>query len=123
MAEHLHDMRQAQERIARATAQATCNWADLYGADVLLDSVPGWDRRPYLPCGPSARRRIRFHHCQGSRLLSYVGMNPSTWSSGTVVQPSRGDHQGRPRSAAPGVLQAVGAARQTDPSWPRSTGT
>jgi hypothetical protein len=41
VAEHLHDTREADERIARATAQATRYWADLYGDDPLLASVPG----------------------------------------------------------------------------------
>src|SRR5690606_20934135 len=85
--EHLHDMHEAQERIAAATAQATGYSADLYGDDLLLGSVPGM--------GPTTAPTVRAFLGDGSAFAtakaaaSYVGMNPSTWSSGTVVQPSR----------------------------------
>lgn len=35
---------------------------------------------------------------------AYVGLTPSTWSSGTVVQPSRAITKEGPRCAAVGVL-------------------
>ena len=93
VAEHLHDMGEADQRIARATAQATGYWADLYGDDLLLGSVPGM--------GPTTAPTVRAFLGDGSAFAtakataSYVGMNPSTWSSGTVV----GRHRSHPSAA------------------------
>lgn len=70
-------------RAAAASARA----AALYGDDPLLGSVPGM--------GPMTAPTVRAFLSDACRFdtakaaASYVGMNPSTWSSGTVVQPSR----------------------------------
>lgn len=111
--EHLHDMHEAQERIAAATAQATGYWADLYGDDLLLGSVPGM--------GPATAPTVRAFLGDGSAFTtakaaaSYVGMNPSTWSSGTVVQPSRAITKEGPAVLRLAFYQAAGGARRVDP--------
>jgi hypothetical protein len=84
--EHLHDIALAGEQIERATAQAHRYWTGLYGDDPLLLSLPGM--------GPMTAPTIRAFLGDGTRFAtakaaaSYVGLTPSTWSSGTVVQPS-----------------------------------
>ena len=76
-------MYEADERIARATRY----WADLYGDDLMLGSGPGM--------GPMTAPTVRAFSGDSSAVdtakaaASYVGMNPSTWSSGTVIPPSR----------------------------------
>jgi hypothetical protein len=77
----------AKARIERATTQAQRYWSRLYGDDDLLLSMPGM--------GPVTASVIRGFLAEGSAFASakaaasYVGLNPSTWSSGTVSQPSR----------------------------------
>jgi transposase len=113
VAEHLHDMTEADQRIARATAQATRYWADLYGDDPLLLSVPGM--------GPMTAPTVRAFLGDGCAFTtakaaaSYVGMNPSTWSSGTVVQPSRAITKEGPAVLRLAFYQAAGGARRVDP--------
>ena len=84
--EHLTDLATAEPRIARATEQARRYWERLYGDDALLMSMPGMGpvtaRPPRLP-----RRRHRVHD-SAKDAASYVGITPSTWSSGTVSQPT-----------------------------------
>ncbi len=46
---------------------------------------------------------------------SYVGMNPSAWSSGTVVQPSRAITKEGPAVLRLAFYQAAGGARRVDP--------
>ena len=89
-------MHETDQRIERATAQASHHWAALYGDDPLLGSVPGM--------GPTTAPTVRAFLGDACRFdtakaaASYVGMNPS-WSSGTVVQPSRAiTKEGRPCS-------------------------
>lgn len=113
VAEHLHDMREADERIDRASAQATGYWAALYGDDPLLGSVPGM--------GPMTAPTVRAFLGDASAFgtakaaASYVGMNPSTWSSGTVIQPSRSITKEGPAVLRLAFYQAAGAARRVDP--------
>ena len=113
VAEHLHDMAEADQRIARATAQATRYWADLYGDDPLLLSVPGM--------GPMTAPTVRAFLGDGGAFTtakaagSYVGMNPSTWSSGTVVQPSRAITKEGPAVLRLAFYQAAGGARRVAP--------
>ena len=86
-AEHLRDITIASEQIERATTQAQRYWAGLYGDDPLLLS-PARN-------GSHDRPTIRAFLGDGTRFVSakaaasYAGLTPSTWSSGTVVQPSR----------------------------------
>jgi transposase len=85
--EHLSDMADANARTDRATVQAQRYWRQLYGDDELLLSVPGM--------GPVTACIVRGFLADGTMFAnakaaaSYVGLNPSTWSSGTVSQPSR----------------------------------
>ena len=85
--EHLTHKAEANARIERATLQAQRYWTRLYGDDELLLSVPG--------VGPVTACIIRGFLADGTPFgsakaaASYVGLNPSTWSSGTVSQPSR----------------------------------
>jgi transposase len=46
---------------------------------------------------------------------SYVGLNPSTWSSGTVSQPSRAITKEGPAVLRLAFYQAANAARRQDP--------
>jgi transposase len=85
--EHLTDMAESNARIERATLQAQRYWTPLYRDDELLLSVPG--------IGPVTARLIlgfladSTPFASAKAAASYVGLNPSTWSSGTVSQPSR----------------------------------
>lgn len=111
--EHLSDMRLGAERLARATAQATRYWALLYGDDPLLASLPGM--------GPLTAPTVRAFLGDGTGFTgakaaaSYVGMTPSTWSSGTVTQPSRTITKEGPPVLRLAFYQAAGAARRVDP--------
>ena len=88
-------------------------WADLYGDDPLLASVPG--------LGPMTAPTVRAFLGDGPAFTtakataSYVGMNPSTWSSGTVVQPSRAITKEGPAVLRLAFYQAAGGARRVDP--------
>jgi transposase len=46
---------------------------------------------------------------------AYVGLTPSTWSSGTVVQPSRAITKEGPAVLRLAFYQAAGGARRVDP--------
>ena len=111
--EHLRDIALAAEQIERATAQAHHYWAALYGDDSLLLSVPGM--------GPMTAPTIRAFFADASAFPSakaaaaYVGLTPSTWSSGTVVQPSRAITKEGPAVLRLACYQAAGGARRVDP--------
>jgi len=119
--EHLRDITIAAEQIERATVQAHHYWAALYGDDPLLLSLPGM--------GPMTAPTIRAFFGDAAAFPSakaaaaYVGLTPSTWSSGTVVQPSRAiTKEGPPccgwRSTRPPAVPAA-----STPSSPPATGT
>jgi transposase len=111
--EHLSDMAEANARIQRATLQAQRYWIRLYGDDELLMSVPG--------VGPVTACIIRGFLADGTPFASakaaasYVGLNPSTWSSGTVSQPSRVITKEGPAVLRLAFFQAGNAARRQDP--------
>lgn len=111
--EHLQDMRDAAQRIERATCQSTGYWAALYGDDELLGSLPGM--------GPMTAPTVRAFLGDGTGFTtakaaaSYVGMNPSTWSSGTVTQPSRAITKEGPAVLRLAFYQAANGARRVDP--------
>jgi hypothetical protein len=111
--EHLTDMSDAKARTERATAQAQRYWTRLYGDDELLLSVPG--------IGPVTACVIRGFLADGTAFASakaaasYVGLNPSTWSSGTVSQPSRAINKEGPAVLRLAFFQAANAARRQDP--------
>ena len=110
--EHLHDITIASEQIERATTQAQCYRTRLYGDDPLLLSLPGM--------GPMTAPTIRAFLGDGTRFAtakaaaSYVGLTPSTWSSGTVIQPSRAGGAGAaPRGRTP---REAGDRREPGPA-------
>lgn len=111
--EHLHDITIASEQIERATTQAQRYWTRLYGDDPLLLSLPGM--------GPMTAPTIRAFLGDGTRFAtakaaaSYVGLTPSTWSSGTVVQPSRAITKEGPAVLRLAFYQAANGARRVDP--------
>lgn len=71
--------------------------------------------------GPATAPTVRAFLGDGSAFTtakaaaSYVGMNPSTWSSGTVVQPSRAITKEGPAVLRLAFYQAAGGARRVDP--------
>src|SRR4051812_5126340 len=85
--EHLHDMADAKARTDRATEWAQAYWRRLYGDDDLLLSVPGMG--PVTGCVVRGFLADASGFASAKAAASYVGLNPSTWSSGSVVQPSR----------------------------------
>lgn len=111
--ELLTDLRVADERVARATALAGRYWERLYGPDPLLISLPG--------VGPVTGPTIRAFFGDGSafdgpkQAASYVGLTPSSWSSGTVVQPNRAITKEGPAVLRLAFYQAANAARRVDP--------
>lgn len=113
VSEHLADMAIAAQQIDRATTRAQHYWAALYGDDELLLSMPGM--------GPVTAPTVRGFLQDGSTFATakaaaaYVGMNPSTWSSGTVVQPSRAIAKEGPAVLRLAFFQAANKARTLDP--------
>jgi transposase len=111
--EHLTDIADAKARTERATGQAQRYWRQLYGDDDLLLSLPGM--------GPVTASVIRGFLADGTAFASgkaaasYVGLNPSTWSSGTVSQPSRAITKEGPAVLRLAFFQAANAARRQDP--------
>jgi transposase len=111
--EHLTEMAHAKARTARATGHAQRYWRQLYGDDELLLSVPGM--------GPITVAAARGFLADGTGFASakaaasYVGLNPSTWSSGTVSQPSRAIIKEGPAVLRLAFFQAANGARRRDP--------
>ena len=111
--EHLRDLAEAKARTDRATEWAQSHWRRLYGDDDLLLSVPGM--------GPVTGCVVRgfLADCSGfasaKAAASYVGLNPSTWSSGTVSQPSRAITKEGPAVLRLAFYQAANGARRQDP--------
>ena len=111
--EHLADMADANARIDRATAQAQRYWRRLYGDDELLLSVPGMG--PITACVVRGFLGDAASFSSAKAAASYVGLNPSTWSSGTVSQPSRAITKEGPAVLRLAFFQAANGARRTDP--------
>jgi transposase len=111
--EHLTDLATADQRVARVTEQARQYWERLYGDDLLLNSVPG--------IGPITGPTIRAYfgdgslHASAKEAASYVGIAPSNWSSGTVVQPNRAISKEGPPVLRLAFYQAANVARSHDP--------
>jgi transposase len=111
--EHLTDLQVALDRVDRATALAARYWERLYGEDPLLASLPG--------LGPVTAPTIRAFLGDGAtfhspkQAASYVGLTPSNWSSGTVIQPSRAITKEGPAVLRLAFYQAGNAARRVDP--------
>ena len=106
-------MADAKARTERATAQAQRYWRQLYGDDELLLSVPGMG--PVTACVIRGFLADGTAFASGKAAASYVGLNPSTWSSGTVSQPSRAITKEGPAVLRLAFFQAANAARRQDP--------
>ena len=113
LGEHLTDLAAAQARIARATAHAQACWGRLFGEDELLLSLPGM--------GPVTAPTVRAFLGDGTgfgsakQAASYVGLTPSSWSSGTVRQPRRAISKEGPAVLRLAFYQAANVARSLDP--------
>jgi hypothetical protein len=110
--EHLTDMSDAKARTERATAHAAVLDPALRRRRAAALGARDWPgdrlRDPRLP-----RRRNRVRVAKAA--ASYVGLNPSTWSSGTVSQPSRAITKEGPALLRLAFFQAANAARRQDP--------
>ena len=111
--EHLADMADANARTDRATGQAQRYWRRLYGDDELLLSVPGMG--PITACVVRGFLGDGDTFTSAKAAASYVGLNPSTWSSGTVSQPSRAITKEGPAVLRLAFFQAANGARRNDP--------
>jgi transposase len=111
--EHLTDLALAEQRVARLTEHARRYWERLYGDDALLNSIPG--------VGPVTGPTIRAYlgdgslHATAKDAASYVGITPSNWSSGTVIQPSRAISKEGPPVLRLAFYQTANVARGHDP--------
>lgn len=111
--ELLGDLEAAEARIGRAEEEATRRWEDLWGDDPLLLSVPGM--------GPRTAPTVRAFfgdatHFEGAKeAQAFVGLNPSNWSSGQVIQPSRAITKEGPVELRLAFYQAANVARTLDP--------
>ena len=110
VAEHLADLAAANARTDRATAQAQQYWRRLYGDDELLLSVPGTG--PITACVIRGFLGDADSFTSAKAAASYVGLNPSTWSSGTVSQPSRAITKEGPAVLRLAFFQAANGARR-----------
>jgi transposase len=113
LTELLDDYDTAQQRIGRATAEMTRRWEQRWGDDPVLMSVPGMG----AITAPTVRAFFGDgdHFDDAKAAQSYVGMNPSNWSSGTVAQPSRAITKEGPEELRLAFYQAANAARMVDP--------
>jgi transposase len=112
-AELLADLAAAEGRVERATDQARHYWEQLWGDDPVLLSVPGM--------GPVLAPTVRAFLADGSHLddtkaaQSFVGLNPSNWSSGQMESPSRAITKEGPPVLRLAFYQAANVARTRDP--------
>ncbi len=111
--ELLSDAARAEDKIARATAQALACWHDGWGDDELLQSVPG--------IGPVSAATIRAWFGEATQFptakhaAAFVGLNPSNWESGLMASPSRAMTKEGPPELRLAFYQAANVARRRDP--------
>ena len=112
-AELLDDYAAAEARLERATDTARQRWEQLWGDDPLLLSVPGM--------GPITAPTVRAFLADASQFddakqaQSFVGLNPSNWSSGQMAAPSRAITKEGPGVLRLAFYQAGNVARTVDP--------
>lgn len=112
-AELLDDLTAADARVERATEQTRRFWEQLWGDDPVLLSVPGM--------GPLTAPIVRAFLADGTHLddakaaQSFVGLNPSNWSSGQMESPSRAITKEGPPVLRLAFYQAANVARSHDP--------
>jgi hypothetical protein len=103
----------SQARVDRATVEMTRRWEHRWGDDSVLMSVPGM--------GVVVAPIVRAFFGDGTHLVdakaaqSFVGMNPSNWSSGSVSQPSRSITKEGPEELRLAFYLAANNARMVDP--------
>ena len=111
--ELLDDLHAADARVERAGEQARILWERLWGDDELLLSVPGM--------GPIVAPTVRafLADCRqfddAKQAQSFVGLNPSNWSSGQMSSPSRAITKEGPPALRLAFYQAANVARSHDP--------
>jgi transposase len=111
--ELLADLGAAEARVDRATERTCHYWERIWGDDPLLLSVPGM--------GPIVAPTVRAFLADGSHLddakaaQSFVGLNPSNWSSGQMESPSRAITKEGPPVLRLAFYQAANVARVHDP--------
>ena len=103
----------SQTRIDRATVEMTRRWEQRWGDDPVLLSVPGMG----VVVAPVVRAFFGDgnHLANAKAAQSYVGMNPSNWSSGSVSQPSRAITKEGPEELRLAFYLAANNARMVDP--------
>jgi transposase len=112
VAELLEDIKAADTRHGRATAQAVELWQASWGKD-LLCSVPG--------VGEICAAATRAWWGDGQQLRSakaaaaFIGLNPSNWEPGLTASPSRPITKEGPPALRLAYYQAANVARQHDP--------
>jgi Transposase IS116/IS110/IS902 family len=112
-AELLADLTAADARVERATDQTRHWWEQLWGDDLVLLSVPGM--------GPLTAPTVWAFLADGAHLddakaaQSFVGLNPSNWSSGQMESPSRAITKEGPPVLRLAFYQAANVARARDP--------
>jgi transposase len=101
-AELLDDYAAAEARLDRATDAARQRWEQIWGDDELLLSVPGMG--PII--APTVRAFLADcrHFDDAKQAQSFVGLNPSNWSSGQMQAPSRAITKEGPQRAPPRLL-------------------
>lgn len=111
--ELLGDLDAAEARIGRAEAETVRRWEALWGDDQLLLSVPGMGPRT----APTVRAFLAggTQFSEAKQAQAYVGLNPSNWSSGQVIQPSRAITKEGPAELRLAFYQAANVARTIDP--------
>ena len=111
--ELLSDLTEGAHRLARTDEEARRLWERAWGDDPLVLSLPG--------VGPRIAPTIRAFLADGtmftagSQVAAYVGLAPSTLSSGTVTQPSRAITKEGPAELRLAFYQAANVARTIDP--------
>jgi transposase len=112
-AELLADLTAADARVDRATEATRRYWEQLWGDDPVLLSVPGMG----LLTAPTVRAFLAdcTHLDDAKAAQSFVGLNPSNWSSGQMESPSRAITKEGPPVLRLAFYQAANVARAHDP--------
>jgi transposase len=111
--ELLDDYAAADARLDRATETAQRRWEQLWGDDPLLLSVPGMG--PIIAPTVRAFLADAQHFADAKEAQSFVGLNPSNWSSGQMEAPSRAITKEGPGVLRLAFYQAGNVARTIDP--------
>ena len=111
--ELLADYAAAEASLERTTAMARQRWGELWGDDPLLLSVPGMG--PII--APTVRAFLADcrHFDNAKEAQSFVGLNPSNWSSGQMEAPTRAITKEGPAVLRLAFYQAANIARTIDP--------